>query len=96
VSAASSTPDRLWEIAENLHRADLTVAERAAHIAEWVRLTGENVKAQVAPLGKPHDPGRKNQGINAAVRELGIDRSGLLPNAAVRPRSRSSAKFLRG
>lgn len=42
-------PDaRLWEIAENLHRAELTVQERAEHIAEWVRLTGEKV-AQLAP-----------------------------------------------
>jgi hypothetical protein len=33
------------------------------------------VKAQVAPLDKPHDRGRPNQGINAATRELGIDRT---------------------
>jgi hypothetical protein len=30
---------RLVEIAENLHRAELNVADRAAHIAEWIRLT---------------------------------------------------------
>ncbi len=33
------------------------------------------VKAQLAPLDKPHDRGRANQGINAAVRDLGIDRT---------------------
>lgn len=30
---------RLREIAENLHRAELTVQERSEQIAEWVRLT---------------------------------------------------------
>ena len=30
---------RLWEISENLHRADLSALERAEQIAEWVALT---------------------------------------------------------
>ena len=64
---------RLWEISENLHRAELTVTERAEHIAEWVRLTGEKAKAQLAP--SIHTGGRSDQGINAAVRELGVDRT---------------------
>ena len=61
----------MWEISENLHRAELTVTERAEHIAEWVKLTREKV-AQVAPPGgrQPRD-----QGIRSAVRELGIDRT---------------------
>jgi hypothetical protein len=32
---------RLWEIAENLHRAELTALERAEHISLWIRLRGE-------------------------------------------------------
>jgi hypothetical protein len=49
--------------------------ERSEHIAESIELY-EGKKAQVAPLDKPHDRGRPNQGINAAVRGLGIaDRS---------------------
>ena len=62
---------RLWEIAENLHRAELTVQERPEHIAEWVRLKGQKV-AQLAPPGgkQPCD-----QEIRAVVRELGIDRT---------------------
>jgi len=32
---------RLWEIAENLHRAELTALERAEHISQWIRLRGE-------------------------------------------------------
>jgi hypothetical protein len=49
------------------------VLERSEHIAEWIKLT--EIKAQVAPLEKPYDRGRANQGINAAIRELGIDRA---------------------
>ena len=33
---------RIWEIAENLHRAELTALERAKHISEWVRLVGSS------------------------------------------------------
>jgi ParB family chromosome partitioning protein len=69
---------RLLEIAENLHRAELTVQERSDHIAEWVKLTGEKVvSAQVGPKlsTRGHaDEGRPESGINAAVRELGITR----------------------
>jgi hypothetical protein len=32
---------RLWEIAENLHRAELTALERAEHISLWIRLRAE-------------------------------------------------------
>jgi len=62
---------RLWEIAENLHRAELTVQERADHIAEWVRLTGEVIGASCANSSKPGPKGV----IRTAVRELGIDRT---------------------
>jgi ParB-like chromosome segregation protein Spo0J len=66
---------RLWEIAENLHRAELTVAERSRHVAEWIRLTEENNKpAQVAPVSPKGGRGHEG-GINAAARELGIDRT---------------------
>lgn len=60
---------RLWEISENLHRAELTVQQRADQITEWVKLT-DRVSAQVAPkLGRPES------GFNKAARELGIDRT---------------------
>ena len=67
-----ATDRRLWEIAENLHRCELTVQERADHIAEWVSLTAEREGAQLAPPGgrQPH-----SKGIKAAVSELGIDRT---------------------
>lgn len=51
--------------------------ERADHIAEWVRLTAEKEKpAQVAPgLSSKAGHQRQQGGINAAVRDLGIDRT---------------------
>lgn len=65
---------RMAEIAENLHRAELTVLERAEHIAEWIRLTEERDAAQVAPH-QPRKAGQQPGGINAATRELGIERT---------------------
>ena len=68
---------RMWEIAENLHRAELTVLERDEQIAEWVRLS-DLQSAQIAQNenskrddGKGH---RHEGGVSKASRELGIDR----------------------
>jgi len=76
------TAAKLWEIAENLHRADLSVMERSQQVAEWVRLTEERIhlkSAQVEQKSKtaenPKGSGRKETGISAASRELGIDRN---------------------
>lgn len=66
------TPDeaRMWEIAENLHRADLSQLERDEHVAEWITL------AEKAAQHAPVSGGRGNEGgINKAARELGVDRT---------------------
>jgi len=39
------TGRKRWEIAENLHRADLTALEHDQHVAEWIRLT-EQIEAE--------------------------------------------------
>jgi hypothetical protein len=61
---------RLWEIAENLHRAELSVLERSEHIAEWVRIT-DLISSQVVTNSKteanPKGSGRKESGINKVV-----------------------------
>ena len=49
VETVSELGARLWEIAENLHRAELTALERAEHISQWIRLRGERGE------GKPCD-----------------------------------------
>jgi ParB-like chromosome segregation protein Spo0J len=71
VENESDDQAKLWEIAENLHRAELSVLERARHISEWIRITDK--LAQSAPVSKG---GRGNEGgINKAARELGLDRT---------------------
>lgn len=64
---------RMWEIAENLHRAELTKLQRADNIAEWVQLCEEerakDISSQVDRKGRPEG------GSEAAARELGIERN---------------------
>jgi ParB family transcriptional regulator, chromosome partitioning protein len=62
---------RKLEIAENLHRAELTALERSEHVAEWIRLTeAEHVSGQVEPkLGRPEG------GVRGAAREINVDRN---------------------
>jgi ParB/RepB/Spo0J family partition protein len=68
---ANDIEAELWEIAENLHRAELTVLERDTQIARWIELTAaKQVSVQSAPKPKG---GRPASGVNAASRELGID-----------------------
>ncbi len=63
---------RLWEIAENLHRADLTVLERDEHVAEWMRIT-ENKLTHTVSVSSAG--GRGNEGgMRAASRDLGVNR----------------------
>jgi ParB-like nuclease domain len=55
---------RLWEIAENLHRAELTALERAEHISLWIRLKGERGE------GRPNDQAGDKLGQVGSVSEL--------------------------
>lgn len=60
---------RLAEISENLHRADLTPLERSVHIAEWMRLTGENnpQDGEKSGRGRP-----STTGVSEAARVLPV------------------------
>jgi ParB family chromosome partitioning protein len=62
---------RMWEIAENLHRAELTVLERDEQVSEWVRLSSI-VSSQVETKSQV---GRPESGVRRAARELGIESS---------------------
>ncbi len=67
----------LVEISENLHRSELTQLERSEQIARWVELS-EAHSAQVAPIESKRIDGRGHRsegGVNAASRELGIERT---------------------
>jgi len=66
----------LWEIAENLHRAELTALERDEQVARWVALTEQKVQSRQVDAneskradGKGH---RREGGTRAASRELGL------------------------
>lgn len=71
VVALDERKRRMWEISENLHRAELTVLERGELEAEWIRLAAAAKVGQVDPPGgrQPRD-----RGLRAAVRDLGIER----------------------
>jgi hypothetical protein len=60
---------RLWEIAENLHRAELTKLERDEQIAEWIKITERRIIANC----DSSKPGPKSA-VNAASEELGVDK----------------------
>ena len=63
---------RLWEDSENLHRAELTVLERANRIERWRALTGKNAKA--AQVARPGGRQPKEAGINKTAKRLGFSR----------------------
>lgn len=62
----------MWEISENLHRAELTKLERDEQISRWVELI--ELKRVSAQVDQKPQGGRPEGGIAAASRELGIER----------------------
>jgi ParB family chromosome partitioning protein len=60
---------RLWEISENLHRAELTVLEENELIIEWRKLTGAG-EAVSAQNGQKVGLGRPKGGLSEAARQL--------------------------
>jgi ParB/RepB/Spo0J family partition protein len=63
---------RMWQLIENLYRADLTALQRAEHVAELVQAVLQDPEgAQLAPRGgqQPHD-----RGIKKAAKALGYSR----------------------
>ena len=82
----------LWEIAENLHRAELTALERDEHIARWIDLAEQQKVAQIAPPGGKQP---KEAGVRAATKELGLDRRDVQrarTNASLTPEAKEAAK----
>jgi ParB-like chromosome segregation protein Spo0J len=95
IEAALVTGDeidlKLHEIAENLHRAELSALERDEQIAEWIKIT-ERVSRQV--VGKPQG-GRPKGGIAAAARELGVhekEAERAVKVAAIAPEAKEAAR----
>ena len=76
---------RLTEIAENLHRREISQIERAGLVAEWVRIVDERKGAQVAHL-KPPGAGRGSTGGKSeAARKLGNGMNSALAKYIQKP-----------
>jgi hypothetical protein len=64
-----------------LHRTELTTLERAEHIAKWIELRTPKVETDLPSWESSLSDGRKKgpqhqpSGINAASRDLGIERN---------------------
>jgi ParB family chromosome partitioning protein len=67
---------KLWTIAENLHRAELTTEQRYEQIAEYARLAKEKREEErvSAHSGQKPQGGRPESGDALAARDLGIAR----------------------
>ena len=86
VTDADMRSCRLWEISENLHRAELTALDRAKLVEEWRELTCESgIRKTASELGTTREDGRRSLKIASlspeaqdAAREAGLD-SCLVP-----------------
>lgn len=87
---------RMWEISENLHRAELTVSQRAEQVAEFVRLAKEKREREKPAQLAQVSGGRGNEGGDSlAARELGITREEVRRAEkidAIAPEAKEAAK----
>src|SRR5690606_29992345 len=90
---------RMWEIAENLHRAELTALERSEHIGEYDKradVVEAEKRGRVAQVSKG---GRgKKGGKSEASRELGVDRRDVrraVKVASLTPEAKEAARELK-
>jgi ParB-like nuclease domain len=65
---------QLWEISENLDRAELTALQRAEQIARFVRIVEAKRAAGVLAQVVPKPPGRPEGGDREIAREHGLTR----------------------
>jgi hypothetical protein len=106
VETSSELDTRLWEIAENLHRAELTALERAEHVSQWIKLRGERRAGascnqaddkldQVGPVSDliPARGGRGREGgVRAAARDRHLANRGFARGSACRPHLAGGAR----
>jgi ParB-like chromosome segregation protein Spo0J len=71
IATMTEQESRLWEIAENVHRVELTVLERSNQIARWAELTAALSEVRT-PLGGVQP---KEKGIRKVARDLGITKT---------------------
>lgn len=93
---ATAEKGRLTEIAENLHRREISEIERAELVAEWVKIVDERKPAQLGQVSEPPQGGRgKRAGQSEIARNLGMTRQTVersLKVAALSPEAKEAAK----
>lgn len=92
MSTETEAQARLWEIAENLHRAELTALERDENLEEWRRLTLEQVRQLGAPSGgqQPKDKGHRKTAKEFGVSEQDVRRAEKV--ASLTPEAKEAAR----
>lgn len=83
---------QMQEIAENLHRVDLTALERDEQVARWVELVESKVSQLATPSGGVQP---KERGVRKASRELGISKdqiSRAVKVASIAPEAKQAAR----
>ncbi len=82
----------LQEIAENLHRAELTALERDTQIGRWAELTAAKASQVETPLGGTQ-PSEK--GVREVASDLGLDKSDVqraVKVASISPEAKRAAR----
>jgi ParB-like chromosome segregation protein Spo0J len=82
----------LQEIAENLHRSELTALERDTQIGRWAELTAARASQVETPLGGVQ-PSEK--GVRKVANDLGLDKSRVqraLKIASISPEAKQAAR----
>jgi ParB/RepB/Spo0J family partition protein len=82
---------RLWEIAENLHRAELSNLQRAEAIEEWRTITERQVRNGSAPSGGVQP---SEAGVRKTAEALGVDEKTVRNAekiAAITPEAKAAA-----
>jgi ParB-like chromosome segregation protein Spo0J len=91
-STGNEIERELQEIAENLHRSELTVLDRGTQIARWAELTAAKV-GQVDPPSGGAQPAEK--GVRKVARELNLERKDVeraVKVASISPEAMQAAR----
>jgi CO dehydrogenase/acetyl-CoA synthase gamma subunit (corrinoid Fe-S protein) len=85
---------RMWEISDNLQRAELTKLERSDQIAEWVKLCDEKREKVSSQVQSKAQGGSPEQAERTAARELGLDKDEVnrsVKIASITPEAKEAA-----
>jgi len=89
VTECTAEEAEMWEIAENLHRAELTVQERSEQIARWVELS------KVTQLASPSNVQPNETGKRSAAKTLGVSQRDVqraVKVASITPEAKAAAR----